>query len=370
MARPEIAQLVQSGAQMGLGLMQEKRMRDVFQLEEDKFQIEQDAAGAINAVAAGESEFTKKRGAGAQTLSEMRKLASMDPSVRKTQAPVVFQALEEVTGKPLADNVKQFILSGKPEVVGPVMDRILRGYAEDPNQTVDGLTQLLSNPLASAQAIGQISRELGDMANQAALTGPQSNPRRNKFMEQKASIERRIKGYEDVINHPKYAQTKSAETANREIERLRGQLEKMEFAMSADEARTQGIPVRSGTTITESGTGGLAVLQGPESSDGGVGEPGGLKATDERFLRTLAAAPYETEINFQTGEIHFKNRADEIAANAVTAKASRAFANAGGRLTLSEAYQEVIKNSGGTPAGGGATPPGKNHFSKYDSPGM
>jgi hypothetical protein len=350
MARPEIAQLVQSGAQMGLGLMQEKRMRDVFGLEQDKFAIEQEAAGAINSVAQGEAEFSKKRGAGAQVLGEIRKLSAMDPAVRKSQAPVVFQALESATGKPLADNLKQFILSAKPEIAGPVVDKLLRGYSQDPSQTLDNLNDLLSNPLASANAIGQISRDLGDVAAQESLTGPTANPRRNKFNEQKASIERRIAGYEQAIQ--RYPQSKSAETAQREVDRLRGNLEKMENILSVQEASAMG--VRPGTTLTESGTGNVAVLQGPDDSGSGASGAGGLKATDERFLRTLAAAPYETEIDLQTGTIKFKNRADEVAANATTAMASRIFADAKGRLTLSEAHQEAIKKAGAGAAGGTA----------------
>lgn len=355
MARPEIAQLVQSGAQNALGLMQEKRMGDIFDLEKDKFQIEKDAMEAGNAVAAGEAEFAKKRGAGAQALGELRKLSGMDPAVRKTQAPVVFAALEEATGVPIAENIKQFILSSKPEVAGPVMDRILRGYSQDPSANLDTLNQLLANPLASANAIGQISRDLGDLASQEALTGPQQNPRRNKFNETKASIERRINGYQQVID--KYAGTKTAETYQKEIDRLRGGLEKMETVLSAQEATAQGIPVRPGTTLTESGTGNLAVLQGPDSSDSGAGGPGGLKASDERFLKQLAASEFDTEINLQTGEIRFKNRNEAAMANQITADAARIFADAGGKFTLSEAYQQAKKKAGGGLPGAGTANP-------------
>lgn len=346
MARPEIAQLVQSGAQMGLGLMQEKRMGDLFQLEKDKFGQEKDAATAGTAVAEAEAQFSSKRAGGAQMLGELRKLTAMDPAVRKSQAPVVFAALEESTGKPLAENLKQFILSAKPEVGGPVMDKLLRGYASDPNQTVDDLQKLLSNPLASAQTIGQISRDLGDVASQEALTGPVENPRRNKFNEQKASIERRIAGYEKVIGQ--YGHTKAAETYQQEVTRLRGILEKMENVMGAQEATAQGIPVRPGTTITESGTGNLAVLQGPDDSGSGASGAGGLKATDERFLKQLAASEFDTEINLQTGDIKFKNRQEAALANQITAEAARIFVNSGGKLTLSEAYREAKKNAGGS----------------------
>lgn len=343
MARPEISQLVAQGGQLGLGLLQERRMRDIFHLEKDKFQLEQDAMSAGNAVAAAEADFTKKRGAGAQTLGEMRKLAGMDPAVRKTQAPVVFSALEEATGVPLADNVKQFILSAKPEVAGPVIDRIMRGYAQDPTQTLDNLNQMLSNPLASANAIGQISRDLGDAAAQAAITGPQNNPRRNKFLEAKASIDRLISGYQEVIR--RYGGTKTAETYQKEVDRLRDSLSKLENVMSAEEAAANGIPVRPGTTVTESGAGNVAVLQGPDDSGSGGTGPGGLKASDERFLKQLAASEFDTEINLQTGDIKFKNRAEADIANRITADAARIFADAGGKLTLSEAYRKAKDKS-------------------------
>lgn len=347
MARPEIAQLVQSGAQNALGLMQEKRMGDVFQLEKDKFGQEKDAATAGAAVAEGEAKFSSKRGAGAQMLGELRKLTAMDPSVRKSQAPVVFAALEESTGKPLAENLKQFILSAKSEVGGPVMDKLLRGYANDPTKTVDDLQKVLSNPLASAQTLGQISRDIGDVASQEALTGPVDNPRRNKFNEQKASIQRRINGYEKVIGQ--YGHTKAAETYQQEVTRLRGILEKMENVMTAGEAAQVG--VRPGTTLTESGTGNLAVLQGPDDSESGGGT-GRLKATDERFLKSMIASEFDTEINLQTGDIIFKNRAEAAKANEMTAAATRLYLEAGGKLTLSEAVQAAKKASGAAPAGG------------------
>jgi hypothetical protein len=349
MARPEIAQLVQSGAQMGLGLMQEKRMRDVFGLEQDKFAIEQEAAGAINSVAQGEAEFSKKRGAGAQVLGEIRKLSAMDPAVRKSQAPVVFQALESATGKPLADNLKQFILSAKPEIAGPVVDKLLRGYSQDPSQTLDNLNDLLSNPLASANAIGQISRDLGDVAAQESLTGPTANPRRNKFNEQKASIERRIAGYEQAIQ--RYPQSKSAETAQREVDRLRGNLEKMENILSVQEASAMG--VRPGTTLTESGTGNVAVLQGPDDSGDG-GSLSGLKPSEINTLLKMAGQEFESEINLQTGEINFKNRSDGVVANQWVTDAGRIYLDAGGKLTLPEAYQLAKKKAGAGAAGGTA----------------
>ncbi len=349
MARPEIAQLVQSGAQLGTQLMQEKRMRDVFGLEEDKFELEQEAAGAINAVAQGEAEFSSKRAAGAQMLGEMRKLTAMDPAIRKSQAPVVFQALEESTGVPLAENLKQFILSAKPEVAGPVMDRLLRGYANDPTQTVGELQKLLSNPLASAQTIGQISRDLGDLASQEALTGPVSSPRRNKFMEQKASIERRIAGYEQVIQ--RYGSTKSSETAQREVDRLRGQLEKMENVLSAQEAAAMG--VRPGTTLTESGTGNVAVLQGPDDSESGGGGAA-LKTADERAMFAFLAPIYAQSFNLETGEFKTKTREDGQKLLDTLARAARIRIESGGKLTGSESAQQAQRELSGAAPGGGS----------------
>ncbi len=352
MARPEIAQLVQSGAQMGLGLMQEKRMGDLFKLEKDKFQEEKDAAGAIGEVYAGEKEFTSKRAGGAQMLGELRKLTAMDPAVRKSQAPVVFAALEESTGKPLAENFKQFVLSSKPEVAGPVLDKLLRGYANDPTQTLDQLQQLLSNPLASAQTIGQISRDLGDVASQEALTGPVSNPRRNKFLEQKAAYEREIAGLEGVMN--KYGHTKAAqEVAQRRIDQLRDRMGKLENAMSSQEANAQGIPVRPGTTLTESGDGQLAVLQGPDDSGNGGGGAGGMKSSDETAIWRMLAPEFGDVIDLEKGIIDFAVPEDSSRLNDLVADVTRIYVNAGGRLTYSEAIREGKRKRSASPQGGG-----------------
>lgn len=360
MARPEIAQLVQSGAQNALGLMQEKRMGDLFEMEKGKFQDERDAAEMINGVFAGEQEFSSKRGAGAQLLGELRKLTAMDPAVRKSQAPVVFSALEESSGKPLAENLKQFILSAKPEVAGPVMDKLLRGYAADPTQTMDELQKLLSNPLASAQAIGQISRDLGDVANQEALTGPVSNPRRNKFNEVKASRERMISGLEKVVAAKGH--TKAGQIAQDKITQLRAELEKMETIISGQEAAQMG--VRPGTTLTESGTGNVAVLQGPDDSGDGTGGAGGLKATDERLFLQFAAQEFGAEINMQTGVIKFKTLDDGRIGNEVIEKATRLFKDSDGKLTRAEAWGKAMRDAGRRP--GGALPPGAQGSNPYD----
>lgn len=356
MARPEIAQLVKSGAELGLGLLQEKRMSDIFGMQKEQQMVERDAAGAINEVFQQEAQIAQRRGAGAKTLGDLRKLAAMDPAVRKTQAPVVFQALEEATGTPLAENLKQFILSAKPEVAGPVMDRIIRGYAQDPNQTLDNLLPVLTSPLASAETIGQISRELGDVASREAITGPTPSPRRDKFLQARVSRERQIAGLEKVV--ARYGDTKAGQIAQQKIEQLRGELEKMETIISGQDAVREG--VRPGTVLTETGTGNISVLQGPAESGEGAGGPGGLKATDERFLKQLAASEFDTEINLQTGEIMFKNRAEAALANQITAEATRIFADAGGKLTLSEAYQQAKRKQGG------AAPSGSNPYDAFD----
>lgn len=364
MARPEIAQLVQSGGQLGMGLLQEKRMGDMFDLEKTKFGLEQEAAEAIGAVSSGEVEFTKRRGAGAQTLAQLRSLAAQDPSVRKTQAPVVFQALEQATGTPLADNFKQFVLSAKPEIAGPVLDQMIRGYARDPNQTLDNLLPVLTSPLTSAQTIGQISRDLGDMAAQEAITGPTANPRRDKFMETRASIQRRIQGYEKVIGSSRYAGTKTAETAQKEVERLNSQLEKMEIIISGQEATQMG--VRPGTALTESGTGNVSVLQGPDDSGDSASGAGGLKATDERFFLQLGAQEFGAEINMETGNIKFKTLDDGRIVNKAAKEASRIFVDSGGKLTRAEAWDQAMKNAGYR---GGPGTPGAGTGNPYDRPG-
>jgi hypothetical protein len=348
MARPEIAQLVQSGAQLGMGLLQEKRMGDMFEMEKTKFGLEQEAAEAIGAVSSGEVEFTKRRGAGAQTLAQLRSLAAQDPSVRKTQAPVVFQALEQATGTPLAENLKQFVLSAKPEIAGPVLDQMIRGYARDPNQTLDNLLPVLTSPLTSAQTIGQISRELGDVAAKEAITGPSANPRRDKFLEQRASINRRIQGYQQVISSPKYAQTKVAENAQREVERLTGQLEKMEVIISGQDAVREG--VRPGTTLTESGTGNVSVLQGPDDSGGDSSSLGGLKVGDELGMWKMIGPEFGNVIDLDKGIIEFESPAKKALANELTAKATRLFVDAGGKLTRAEAIQAAKRMA--VPGGG------------------
>ncbi len=364
MARPEIAQLVQSGAQLGMGLLQEKRMGDMFEMEKTKFGLEQEAAEAIGSVSAGEVEFTKRRGAGAQTLAQLRSLAAQDPSVRKTQAPVVFQALEQATGTPLAENLKQFVLSAKPEIAGPVLDQMIRGYARDPNQTLDNLLPVLTSPLTSAQTIGQISRDLGDVAAQEAITGPAANPRRDKFMETRASIQRRMQGYQQVISSPKYAHTKVAENAQREVERLNGQLEKMEIIISGQEATAMG--VRPGTTLTESGTGNVSVLQGPDDSGESGVNKGPLTPSQERLFLSFAAPEFADEFNIQTGDIRFKTTEDGALANQIIGDATRIFLDSGGKLTQAEAWNEAMKKNGrrGTSPGGGGVAGGSpgNYF--------
>jgi hypothetical protein len=346
MARPEIAQLVQSGAQLGMGLLQEKRMGDMFEMEKTKFGEEKDAADAINAVFAGEQEFNQKRGAGAETLKQLRGLAAQDPSVRKTQAPVVFQALEQATGTPLAENLKQFILTAKPEIAGPVMDRLIRGYASDPNQTIDGLLPVLSSPLTSAQTIGQISRDLGDVAAQEAITGPSANPRRDKFQQAKASRERLIAGLEKVVASKGH--TKAGEIAQKKIDQLRGELEKMETIISGQEAAQMG--VRPGTTLTESGTGNVSVLQGPDDSGGDSSSLGGLKVGDELGMWKMIGPEFGKVIDLDKGIIEFESPAKKALANELTAKATRLFVDAGGKLTRAEAIQAAKRMA--TPGGG------------------
>jgi hypothetical protein len=361
---PQIAQLVQSGSQNALGMMQERRMGELFEIEKEKFGEEREAATAINSVYQGEAEIAKKRGAGAQTLAQLRNLAAQDPAVRKTQAPVIFQALEEATGTPLAENFKQFILSAKPEMAGPVMDRMIRGYAGDPNQTLDNLLPVLTSPLTSAQTIGQISRELGDVAAQEAITGPQASPRRNKFGEVKAARERQIAGLEKVVNQ--YGHTKAGELAQKKIDQMRGELEKMETIISGQDATAMG--VRPGTTLTESGTGNLSVLQGPDDSGDG-GSLSGLKPSEINTLIRMVGAEFESEINLQTGEMHFKNRGDGAIVNQRVSDTARLYLDSGGKLTLPEAYQQVRKKVGGGATATGTPAAGKNHFSQYDPPG-
>jgi hypothetical protein len=359
MARPEIAQLVQSGAQLGMGLLQEKRAGDIFDLQKEQVMEERDAATAINQVFQAETELTQKRGQGAQVLGELRKLAAMDPSVRKTQAPVVFQALEQATGTPLAENMKQFLVSAKPEIAGPVMDRLIRGYASDPNQTIDGLLPVLSSPLTSAQTIGQISRDLGDVAAQEAITGPTANPRRDKFQQAKASRERLIAGLEKVVASKGH--TKAGEIAQRKIDQLRGELEKMETIISGQDATAMG--VRPGTTLTESGTGNVSVLQGPDDSEGGSAG-GSVRTADERAMFAFLAPIYADSFNLETGEFKTKTREDSQKLLDVLSRASRIRAESGGKLTASEAAQQAQRELSGA-----AGIPGVDTGNPYDRPG-
>lgn len=344
---PQIANLVAQGGQLALGLMQERRMGEIFGLEKEKFADERGAADAINSVYSAEDEFKKKRGAGAQTLAQLRNLAAQDPSVRKTQAPVVFQALEEATGTPMAENLKQFILSAKPEMAGPVLDRMIRDYASDPNQTLDNLLPVLTSPLTSAQTIGSISRELGDVAAQEAITGPTPNPRRNKFIETKAAYEREIAGLENVLK--RYGHTRAAQkVAQKRIEQLRDRLGKMEIIISGQDAVREG--VRPGTTLTESGTGDISVLQGPDDSETGGGT-GPIKTADERAMFAFLAPIYADSFNLETGEFKTKTREDGQKLLNVLARAARIRAESGGRLTASEAAQQAQREAGGAAPG-------------------
>lgn len=357
MPSPAISQLVQQGGQMGLGLMQEKRMRDVFGLEQDKYQAEQEAAGAINQVYQEETEISQKRSAGAKVLAQLRNLAGQTPSVRKATAPVIFDAMNQA-GIPVAENFQQFVTTGKSEEVAPILDQIIRGYADDPNRTLDDLQQIITSPLKSSELIGGLSRKVQALETQAGIVGPAQQARKDKFAAQRVSIQRQIQKLEGVAS--KYAHTKAADVAQQKIVQLQGVLSKMENVLAGSEATALG--VRPGTTLTETGDGQLSVLQGPDDSSGGAGGPGGLKASDERFLKQLAASEFDTEINLQTGEIKFKNRNEAALANQITANAARIFADAGGKLTLSEAYQQAKKKAGAGIDGG---IPGGNPYDQF-----
>jgi hypothetical protein len=351
MASPAISQLAQQGGQLGMGMVQEKRMRDIFNLENDKFQQEQQAASEIGQVYQEENDLLRSRSQGAQVFAQLRNLAGQPTSVRKTTAPVVFQAIEKAIDAPLADNLKQLILSGKPEEVGPLMDRIIRAYAQDPNQTLESSKGFLTSPIASAQAIGGLSRQMMTQAQNESLTGPTPAPRQDKMLAEKVKRQRLIDKLEAVAS--RRSNTEAGKVAFQKAQQLREELSKMETVMSSQEANAQGIPVRPGTTVTENGMGNVAVLQGPDDSGSGGSGPGGLKASDERFLKQMAASEFDTEVNLQTGDIKFKNRAEADIANRRTATAARIFADAGGKLTLSEAYQEAKKREGA-----GAAPQG------------
>jgi hypothetical protein len=255
--------------------------------------------------------------------------------------------LEQATGTPLAENMKQFITTGKPEMVAPVLDRMISGYSRDPNQTIDNLLPILTSPLTSAQTIGQISRDLGDVAAQESITGPTSNPRRDKFAQRRTSIERQIAGLETVTQ--KYGHTKAGEVAMKKIEQLRGQLDKMETVLSGAEATQLG--VRPGTTLTETGSGNIGVLQGPD--DSGEGGSGGLKATDERALKSFIDPEFADEVNLETGAVRIKTTEDAAKARQTLARAARIYSDAGGRLTLSEAADQALRESGALGSGGG-----------------
>lgn len=356
MAKPGIAELVQSGFAQGTNMYQfnqeQKRMKDIFAMEQDKFQMEKDAAAEIGQVYQQENQLLQSRSMGAQVFGQLRNLAGQPTSVRKTTAPVVFQAIEKAIDAPLADNLKQLILSGKPEEIGPLMDQIIRGYANDPNQTLDSSKEFLTSPVVSAETIGNLSRQMVAKAQSESLTGPTPSPRQDKLLGEKAKRIRLIAQLEQVAS--RRSNTQAGRMAMEKAQAMREELSKMETLITGQAAVAEG--VRPGTTLKEDGTGQISVLQGPDDSEGGSGA-GGLKATDERFLRTLAAAPYENEIDLENGNISFKNRNDEIAANETTARATRIFVDAKGRLTLSEAYQEAIKKAGAGVGGGASNNP-------------
>jgi hypothetical protein len=331
---------LQVGAQIGASASQEKRMRDIFQMEKEGVELEKEASAAANQVYAEEAQITQKRATGAKALSQLRNLAAQPTSVRKSTAPVIFEAMEKAGGVAMADNLKQFVLTGKPEEVGPVLD-----------QMIDDLMPVLTSPLVAAETIGGISRKIQRADERAAIVGPAPKARRDKFLAEKVKREREIAGLEKVVS--RYANTKTATVIQQKIDQKRAELEKMQSVLSGPDATAMG--VRPGTTLTESGTGVIGVLQGPAAAGEGDGNSMSLKSADEKAMMAIIAPEYAGEINLETGNIHFKTSEDARKAREILSRATRIKTDAGTRLTFTEAASQAIRESQGAGPGGGGS---------------
>ena len=257
-----------SGVQGFQQAQQEGRLRDVFESEQDLAQQQLDleaAAGeAFKAIFAQEQQQTAARAQGAQVLSQIKNLASEPPSVRKANAPLLFQAYEQQFGKPLAQNVQDMILKGKSEEVLPIIDSVITSYTRNPGQTIQDINTILTNPMAAAQVTGQVSRET--QAQAESLTGP---PDKGAPPSKAAQTMNRLRQRIDEANKliARFPNTKTAKLAQDMVGQWENQLQRMTRFLSPEELQQSGF--FPGTVAVETGMGEIKTLQ---SAQGNVRE--------------------------------------------------------------------------------------------------
>jgi predicted transcriptional regulator len=259
-----------SGVQGFQQAQQEGRMRDIFEFEkgqvEDQKKAAADAMDAFQSIFAEEQQFSLSRAAGAKVLSQIKNLAAEPASVRKANAPVLFQAYEEQFGKPIAQNVQDMILKGKSEEVLPIIDSVINDYTNNPNLTVNDINQILSNPLAAAQVTGSVSRETQRQQEVSNVLGPQDQQPRNRMQAEIAKIERLIQEIDAMM--PRLSQVPEvAKVAQETRANLVNRLERMTRVLSPEELQQFGF--FPGTVAVETGMGEIKILQ---SAQGNVRE--------------------------------------------------------------------------------------------------
>ena len=211
-----------AGINLGNAFNSGRDRRRAIEASEAAAELEKQAAGELINVFTEESAFIKSRQAGLQSLTQLRDLASQPASLRKANAPVVFQQLEQQLGAPIADNIKDIFAKSPSEDAGPLISKMLSDF-QNSEATMESIGQVFTNPSASAQQISEASKEIGVNQEKQSLNGPPPAQKTDPNAQKTKILTARKNKLLAIA--AKYPGTKSSEMAFKQAQNVQKQLD-------------------------------------------------------------------------------------------------------------------------------------------------
>lgn len=178
----------------------DKRYRDrALRLKEMEFELEKGAGDLFGQILKAEQEETRSRGQASQVMTTMFDTAKKPKSMRDVDT--LAAVLKDQSGIELAPNAVDVFKKASTEELLPIMNAAANQFVDDPDQNMQTLGKVLSNPMAFNQMLSTLNNSAlaAEQGKEIGKEPPRASEedKRSKLV---AQLERRRDAYMKVAD--------------------------------------------------------------------------------------------------------------------------------------------------------------------------